>query len=75
MKILFIYPTATYKSYHYGIAILSAVLKRAGHTTEMEFVHAKNRFLVKAYLFLRRKIRELLSFLQIVKFIRLRIAC
>lgn len=39
MKILFIYPTATYKTYHCGIAILSAVLKKAGHITEMEFVH------------------------------------
>lgn len=39
MRVLFVYPTATWKGYHNGIAILSAVLKKAGHETAMEFIH------------------------------------
>ena len=43
MKVLFVYPDINVKggalSYHFGIGSLSAVLKKAGHETALQYLY------------------------------------
>ena len=43
MKVLFVYPDINIRggalSYHYGLGSLSAMLKKAGHETDLQYIY------------------------------------